>query len=142
MNSMKFLVRVLVNALGLWVATILLPGVEVALAGSWQENWQQNSLSFLVISLIFTLVNMFVRPVVKFFSLPFYLFTIGMFFLVVNGFMLYFTAYCTQRLHLVWNLQVTSFFSACLGAALISLVNVAVNHLLPDDLRTRGHHKS
>src|SRR5437879_4501747 len=69
-----FLVRLLVNAAALWVATHLVPGVSYA--GGW--------LSFLGVALVFGFVNAFIRPVAKILTFPLIIVTFGIFSLVVK----------------------------------------------------------
>jgi putative membrane protein len=72
---MSFLVRLLVNAAALWVATRIVPGV----------TYSGEVLPFLVVALVFGIINTFIGPVVKLLSLPLIILTLGIFALVVNG---------------------------------------------------------
>jgi putative membrane protein len=71
-----FLIKVAVVALGLWIATKLVPGVHVA---SWQ------SLAFA--ALLLGIINAVVRPVLVILTLPVTILTLGLFLLVINGLM-------------------------------------------------------
>jgi putative membrane protein len=72
-----FILRVLVAALGLWLATELVPGIQVSTAGT-----------LILAALLLGLVNAVVRPIVVILTLPFTLVTLGLFLLVVNAAML------------------------------------------------------
>src|ERR671931_157074 len=78
---MRLLVRFACNAVALYVAAGGLTGV------TYGDKWW----SLLIAAAVFTLVNMWLRPVVKLLSLPFIILTLGLFLLVVNTLMLYVT---------------------------------------------------
>ena len=85
------------------------------------------SLQALILgSLILGILNVFLRPVLIFLTLPLTLFTLGLFIFVINGFILYTVA------GLVPGFQVLSFWSALLAALLISIVCALINHLIKE----------
>lgn len=122
---MNFLIRIISNALAIYVATLLVSDIYVFT----KDDWQSKVLTFVTISLVFTLVNMFVRPVIKFFSLPFYVLTLGGFFLIVNAIMLKITDFVTAQVGA--HLEVRTFIAAILGGIVISLVNTSLELILP-----------
>ena len=73
----KFLVRAVFAALGLWVASAIVPGVGVADTGS-----------LVLAAILLGVVNAFVRPVVFILTLPLTVITLGLFLLVVNAAMI------------------------------------------------------
>lgn len=73
----KFLVRAVFAALGLWVASVILPGVDVA-----------NTGTLVVAALLLGVVNAFVRPIVTILTLPITIVTLGLFLLIVNAMMI------------------------------------------------------
>lgn len=122
---MGFLVRLLGTALGLWLATVLVSGIALEDPGSTGER----ILAFAVIALVFTLVNAIVRPIVKLITLPLYILTLGLFFLVVNALMLMLTGWITGFTGV--GLMVDGFWAALLGSVVISLVSTVVEAILP-----------
>jgi len=108
-----FLVHWLVVALGLAVATYLVPGVSVA-SGS----------ALAVGALVLGLVNAVVRPVLTLLTLPLTLLTLGLFYLVVNA------AAFGLAAALVPGFTVASFWSALFGALVVSLVSWFVGAFL------------
>jgi putative membrane protein len=72
-----FILRVLVAALGLWLATEWVPGISVSTA-----------TTLILAALLLGLVNAIVRPIVVILTLPFTLVTLGLFLLIVNAAML------------------------------------------------------
>ena len=112
---MGFLIRLLANALAILAAAYILPGIEVS-----------GGLSLLAAALVLALINAFVRPVLLFLTLPFTLVTLGLFIFLLNAFCLWLTS------QLVKGFEVHGFWTAVLGALLISVVSWAVTALLSD----------
>ena len=123
----KFIVRVLINGLALWIASWILPGITVESTAA-TEVAQGNStagvvLAFLFIGLIFGLVNAIVRPIVSFLSLPVTILTLGLFTIIINALMLMLTAWLSSYTPV--NFVVDSFFwTAVIGSLIISLVSL------------------
>jgi len=128
---MSFLVRVLVNAVAIWLAEILLSGITVVGA----DTTAREVLVLVGVGLIFGVVNAVVKPIVKFFAFPLYILTLGLFTLVVNALMLMLTAWITEQTH--WGLRVDTFGTAVIGALIISVVSVVLSGLVPDRGRRR-----
>lgn len=117
---MPFVVRLLVTAAALWVATRLVPGV------SYEGGW----LPFLGVALIFGVVNATIRPVMKLLTLPLIILTLGLFALVVNGLMLWLTSGLSAALGL--GFQVSGFWPAFWGALVVSLVSTILSLVVSD----------
>ncbi len=117
---MPFLVRLLVNAAALWVATRLVPGVNYV--GGW--------LPFLGVALVFGIVNAFLRPIAKVLTFPLIILTLGLFSLVVNGFMLWLTSALSGALDL--GFHVNGFWSAFFGALVVSVVSTLLSILITE----------
>ncbi len=114
---MTFVMRVLINAVAIWLATVLLSGLEIVGGDTTAERIGV----FLVVALVFGLVNAIVKPVVAFLSLPLYIVTLGLFTLVVNALMLMLTAWFTELTSL--GLRISGFGTALVGALIISVVS-------------------
>ena len=113
-------------ACGLAVAAWLMDGIRVGGASDTKR-----ALTLIVVAAVFGLVNAFVRPVVMFLSLPFYLLTLGLFFLVVNALMLWLTSWLADQLGVKFH--VSGFWTAFFGAVIISIVSWGVGRVLPDE---------
>jgi putative membrane protein len=98
-----FLVRLLIAALGLWLAQALVPGVEIHGTGT-----------LLVAALLLGIVNAFVRPLVVLLTLPITIVTLGFFLWVVNAAMLGLVA------ALLDGFTLAGLGSALLGALVVS----------------------
>ena len=116
---MRFLIRLLVNAAALYVATQIVPGVTYT-GGDW--------VPFFAVALVFGLVNAFVRPVTWILTFPFIIVTLGLFLLVINGLMLWLTSRLSGALGL--GFHVAGFWPAFWGALVVSLVGMALNAVL------------
>ena len=90
----RFLVGTVINALGLWVTTFLIPAVHLKPYGG--DGLWQSIGSYLFIGLIFGLVSAIIAPVVKVLALPLYILTFGLISLVINGALLLLVAWLSQ----------------------------------------------
>ncbi len=117
---MRFLLRLLINAVALWVAVKIVPGITYS--GEW--------VPFLGVALVFGLVNAFIRPLVKLLTLPIIFLTLGLFALVVNGMMLLLTSYLSNKLAM--NFQVDGCWTSILGALVVSIVSALLSTFLAD----------
>ena len=130
---MRALVRVVINAVALWVATLVVPGLRT----STEDGVVPQVLTLLAVGLLFGLVNLLVRPVVKLLALPLYLLTLGLFAFVVNALMLELTAWLSGFTPLT--LHVDHFFwSAVLGALVVSAVSWVLALVVPEARRRRS----
>lgn len=110
-----FLLRWLLNSVGLWIASRLL--------GGGFDDTDATNTTFLIAGLVLSLANSLLKPIVIVLSLPAILVTLGLFMFIVNGLMVYIA------LNLVPNLQI-SFFSAIVTGVIISLINYIISGFL------------
>ena len=118
---MGFLVRLLVNAAALWVATRLVPGVTYSGA----------LVPFLGVALVFGAVNAIIRPVAKLLALPLIILTLGVFAFIVNALMLWLTSSLSAALGL--GFHVSGFWAALIGSLVVSIVSTVLWMLVNDD---------
>ena len=85
---MQLIIRLVVNAIALWMATLIVTGIDIDAAST-----QEEVLTILAVAVVFAVVNVLVRPIVRLFSLPLYVLTLGLFTLVVNALMLLLTSW-------------------------------------------------
>jgi len=121
----RILLRLLVNAIALWVAVEIVPGI-----------YAESPLTILIVALIFGVVNALIRPVIAFFTCPMIVLTLGLFIFVINAVMLWFTAWVARTLDLGFGIT-GGFWSAFWGALVISLVSFAISLLIKDEDRGR-----
>ena len=127
---MRFVVRVLITAVALFVATALVPGIEL-LAGSTLSK----VLTLIVVALIFGVVNAVLKPVVKTIGCLFYLLTLGLVAFVVNALLLWLTSWIAGKLSQPFH--ITGFWPAFWGAIIVAVVGWVLNVALDDDRRRR-----
>ena len=117
---MPFLIKLLVNMAALWVATRLVPGV----------TYGGGALGLLGVALIFGVINVVLRPIMKLVTCPIILLTLGLFTFVVNGLMLWLTSSLSGGLGLAFH--VAGFWAAFWGALVVSFVSVLLSFLFHD----------
>jgi putative membrane protein len=115
---MPFLIRLLVNAAALWVATRIVTGVTSNGA----------LLPLIGVALVFGIVNAVIRPLLKFFTFPLFILTFGVFALVLNGLMLWLTSSLSSALGL--GFHVSGFGPAFWGALVVSIVSTLLGILI------------
>ena len=120
----KFIVRVLVNALALWVSALVL-GDRIKFNG---HGWQLIE-TILLVALIFGIVNAFIKPIVDLLTFPAKILTLGLFAFVVNALMLLLTSKISE--HFAVQFHVENFVSALLGSLIITVVTMVVHTALP-----------
>jgi len=108
-----FLVRLVITALGLWVAAQLLPGIGFASTGA-----------LIVSALVLGFVNALIRPIIFILTLPLTILTLGLFILIVNGISLALVAWLVPGFH------VAGLWSATWGAIIISLTSWVASHFV------------
>lgn len=113
----RFLVRWLVSSLGLWIAAGLL---------SHSIDYQNRLAVILIAGLLLAVVNIIIKPIVVILSLPAILFTLGLFMVVVNGFMVFLVS------KLYAPLEITNFWAAILAGMIIGLVNYLVTTIVEE----------
>jgi putative membrane protein len=130
MGPMKSIaIKILVNGAALWVAALVIGG-GIRL-GEGGEPLSKQLGTIVLVAAVFGLVNAFIKPVVKFFSLPFIILTLGLFTLVVNALMLQLTSWFAEQLGLAFHVQ-EFFWDAVLGSIVITFVSMILNLVLPD----------
>ena len=130
---MRFLIRLVVNALALAFVTWLLGGISLT-----GDTPGRKVLVLVVVALIFGIVNAVVKPIFTLVTAPLVLLTLGLFLLVINALMLLLTSWLAGQVGLGW--RVDGFGAALLGAIIVSVVSFILNAFVsgPDDRRRRG----
>jgi putative membrane protein len=121
----RLIVRLLATAVALTVAAWLVDGISV---GPGTDT--KRALTLLGVAAIFGLVNAIVRPILRLLTLPLVVLTLGLFLLVLNALMLLLTEWIAEQFDLAF--QVDGFWSALLGALIITVVSFLINIVVPD----------
>ncbi len=120
----RVLLRWLINALAIYVASKVVPGIYV------RDEW-----AIVVVALILGLVNAFIRPLVKLFTCPLIILTLGLFTFVINAAMLGLTSWVAGELGIGFG--VAGFGAAFWGALVISIVSLALTLLIRGEEKER-----
>ena len=124
---MKILLRILVAMAALGVAAWVVPGI--VLTG---HDTAAKALTLLIVAVIFGVINAVLKPVIKTVGCAFYVLTLGLAALVVNGLLLWLTSWVAyNELHEPFH--VTGFWAAVLGALIVSVVSWGFHLILGDD---------
>ena len=120
------LLKIVFNAAAIWIATLVVPGVTVS-----GDTVTRTVLTLVLVGAIFGLVNAVIKPVVKFFSFPFYILTLGLFAFVVNALMLLIVSWLSDKIGI--SFRIDDFFWSALGAAVVvTFVSWTLDLVIPD----------
>lgn len=114
---LRALLQIVLNGVALLIAARLIPGI----------HYEGSLLYLLIAGLVIGLINLIVKPIVSFFSFPLILLSLGLFFLVINGLMLYLADF------LLAGLRVDGCLPAILGGTLIAAFNWVVRAFTADE---------
>jgi len=112
---MRFLIRLLINAAALWIATRLVSGITAS----------SDPATFLAVALVFGLLNALVGPLLRMLTCPLMILTLGFFTFVINAVILLLTSAVAGRFGL--GFHVAGFWSAFWGALVVSIVSVLLS---------------
>ena len=122
---MKVLLRVAITAVALFVATAVVPGIQL-LAGTTLSK----VTTLVVVALIFGVTNTVLKPVVKTLGCVFYVLTLGLFGLVVNGLLLWLTSWVAGKLPEPFH--ITGFWGAIIVGLVSWLLSITLCDKRPD----------
>ena len=112
----SLIIRWVSNVVALFVAAWALSGID------YGDSWW----TLFIAAAVFTVVNWAVKPILAFLSIPFIVVTLGLFYFLINVLMLYLTDW------IVPDFEIDTFWWACLGAIIVSIVNAVMLRLLPE----------
>lgn len=129
------LVKILVNAVAVYVAVLVVPQINFPAAENllkFEGNWWH----VVVVALILALINAYVKPILKVLSFPITLLSMGLFALVLNAFLLLFVAFLAGYADVNFTIggfppsfTADSFVGALLGSIVISIVSIVLGML-------------
>ena len=130
---MRLIVRLLINAVALWLTTLIVSGVKVdpfAPGGTLETV-----LTFLLLALIFGVVNGVIGNLIRIVAFPLYVLTLGLIALIVNGLLLLLVAWISSLIG--FGLTVDSFWWGVLGALVLGLISWLIGILLRPLIKDR-----
>ena len=110
---MKLLLRLVISTLAVLVAANLVPGVEV-----------NSTVTAIIVAIVLGILNTFLKPVLQILALPITIITLGLFYFVVNVFIIYLASY------LVEGFYISGFISALLFGLVVSVVSAILGMFL------------
>ncbi|MEV4627408.1 phage holin family protein [Micromonospora sp. NPDC049523] len=122
---MGYLIRLVITAVALWVTTALVPGIDVS-----GRSAGENALTLLVVAVIFGVVNMVLKPIIRVVGCVFYVLTLGLFALVVNALLFLLTDWIAGEFDLPFH--VNGFWAAFWGAIVVAVVSWLISVFVPD----------
>lgn len=112
---MRILIKLVITAAALWVATILVPGIHVH-----THSTAGKIGTLVVVALIFGVVNAVLKPIVKTIGCLVYALTLGLISIIVNGLLFWLTSWVAGKLSVPFH--ITGFVPAVLGALIVGIV--------------------
>ncbi|MBO0937958.1 phage holin family protein [Fibrella sp. HMF5335] len=110
---MGLIIRVLISAVAVYIASRFVPGVRVA-----------NFETALIVAIVLGLLNAFVKPILTILTIPITVLTLGLFLIVLNVLMVYLTA------SLVSGFRVDGFIAALLFSIVVSVVTWLIDAIV------------
>jgi putative membrane protein len=120
---MKIIIRLIVNAVAMCVAIAIMQGHGLAMEDTAWVN-------FIWLALIFSVINVTIKPVLKIIGCPILILTLGLGTLLINTLLFYITAWVGQALQV--GFTVTSFWGAFFGSLIVSVISMVLNRILRD----------
>ena len=124
---MRFLLKVIINAVALWLTTFIVSGVSVR---PYSDSDTAAVLTYLLIAVIFGVVNAIVGTAIRVVAFPLYIVTLGLISLIVNGLLFLLTSWIADQLTLPFH--VDNFWpTAVLGALIVGVVSWLIDLAIP-----------
>jgi putative membrane protein len=122
---MSLLIRLAVSALAVWLSTIIVPGIDVT-----AKTTAGTIGTVVLVALIFGVVNAVLKPIIKFVGCAFYVVTLGLISVIVNGLLFLLTSWISSKLDIPFH--VDTFWHAVLGALLVGIVSFILGLVFKD----------
>ena len=130
-EAMRFLLRLIINAFALWLTTLIVSGVSVR---PYASGTTAAVLTFLLIALIFGIVNAVIGTIIRIVALPLYILTLGLISLIVNAFLLLIVSWISGAMG--FGLFVAGFWWGVLGALVLGVIAWLLGLLVRPTRRT------
>lgn len=124
----RFLIRLIINTIALWLTTLIVSGGISVVSFGAEGDTVALVLTYLLVGLIFGLVNGFIGNFIRIVAFPIYILTLGLIALIVNGLLLLLVAWISSLLG--FGLVVDGFWWGVLGAIVLGLLSWFIGILL------------
>lgn len=111
---MGLIIRILISAVAVWVASQFIPGIQVS----------GGPTTYLLVAVVLGFLNAFIKPILTVLTIPITIITLGLFLLVINVLMVYLTDYLLSGFH------VTGFIAALLFSFVVSIVTALIDAIV------------
>jgi putative membrane protein len=122
---MKHVIGIIVSAAALGVAAWVVPGIVIA-----GHSDAKKTGTLLIVAVIFGVINTVLKPIIKTVGCAFYVLTLGLLAIVVNGLLLWLVSYAAGQLKLPFH--ITGFVAAVEGALIVGVVSWLLHLVLGD----------
>ena len=122
---MGIVIRVVLNAVAVWIATLIVPGVDVE-----TDSTGKKILTLVVVGAILGLINATIKPIVQLLSLPLTILSFGIFALVINGLLFWLVSAISKGLGAPFH--VDGFWAGFWGALVVSIVSFVLSIVVKD----------
>ncbi len=120
----RFLLRLLINAVALWLTTLIILGVHVV---SYAPGAGPTIVTYLMVALIFGIVNGVIGNLIRIVAFPIYILTLGLIALVVNTLLLLLVAWLSTLIG--FGLVIDTFWSGFWGALVLAIISFLIGLL-------------
>ena len=127
----RFFLRLVINGVALYAAVSLVPGIIPQNPGP---------VTYIVLALIFGLLKALVKPILEFVTCPVIFLTLGLFTLIINTGLFYLTGWLGSQFG--WGFIIEGFWSAFLGALVVSVVSIFFNMIFREELKKPRRRKT
>lgn len=115
---MRFIIKLIVGALALWLTTLIVGGIRVV---PYEDTQLATILTYLLVALVFGLVNSIVGGLVRVVAFPLYVLTLGLISFIVNGLLVLLVAWISGLFG--FGLDVDGFWWGVLAAIVLGIIN-------------------
>ena len=123
--AVEIVIRVVLNAVAVWIATLVVPGVDVT-----TDSTGKRILTLVVVGAVLGLINATLKPIAQLLSLPLTILTLGLFALVVNGLLFWLVSAISSALGAPFH--VDGFWAGFWGALVVSVVSFLLSIVVKD----------
>ena len=123
---MKILIKLVITAVAVWVATLLISGIQLH-----AHTTAGKITTLIVVALIFGVINAVLKPIAKTLGCLAYAITFGLISIVVNGLLFWLTSWVAGKLSVPFH--ITGFVPAVLGALIVGIVGWVLSLVLDRD---------
>lgn len=128
---MSYLIRLVISAVALWITTLIISGVHLTTDSTWKK-----AVTVLVVAIIFGVINAVLSPIIKTIGCAFYVLTLGLISIVVNGLLFLLTSWISDQAGIPFHID--NFWpSAVLGALIVGIVSWLLEFIVPDKAQGR-----